>query len=588
MGVPGISQLTAQVASLAEELRAIRGQLAGTHVGSKLVSTVLQGTLPPANGGSGLIGDPLGVGIWQNANAGTLSQGAVVIYSGDRLFDVTTTADRRIVIGVLDGSAEGNSVNVLTGHQGRIRHVGYQSVVNVAGAVAVNDYLSTSTTSGRARSTGRVRTVGTFAIALTANVSGNGTVAALIVPATGAGAGSGSGGGAPGPPGEDGADGADGPPGPPGRAGAAGAAGATGPAGAAGPSSPRILYASTADGAVTNTPTEGTLIGTGVGSLNLPAGFFTIGKPVRLRAAGYYSTQAVPDTLNIRIKLGSTTILATGDQTPGGAISQLGWKVDCILVCRAVGASGSVIGQSDFEHQATEIAAPLFWEMLTTGAVTVDTTGVLAVDLTADWGAGVAAADTIVCTDFVLEDIQASGPPGPQGIPGPQGLDGDDGEQGIRGPIGPRGPDYLVFHGSRVYNNASQTIITATVTTVTWDTEVTDSDNFWGSGAPTLLVAPFTGYYHVEAGIEWNANATGSRGLFFSRTSDGMIPSALLEPATPSGTHQQMLTADLFMAVGDSIIVRCQQTSGANRLIGGVAGATNQFKSFATIRFIGF
>lgn len=236
MAQDAIPALNARIQSLAEELRAVRGQLAGTHVGSKLVATIVQGVLPPDSGGSGLVGSPLGVSIWKNNNAGSLSQGAVVREVGDRLFDNTAIVDSRIVIGVLDGSAEDGTTAVATQHEGRVRHVGYQSVVNVTGAVAVDDYLSSSTTAGRARSTGRNKTQGTFAIALTANASGNGTVAAYLFPASGAGGG-GGGAGSPGPPGEDGEDGAAGPagvPGAPGPTGATGATGATGPAGTPG------------------------------------------------------------------------------------------------------------------------------------------------------------------------------------------------------------------------------------------------------------------------------------------------------------------------------------------------------------------
>ncbi len=165
------------------------------------------------------------------------------------------------------------------------------------------------------------------------------------------------------------------------------------------------LFVSTADGSVTNTATEGTLIGTGTGSLTLPANSLKVGQAISIRATGHYSTQLTPTTLNIRLKLGSTTIMATGDQTPGGSISQLNWRLDTIIVVRSIGGSGTVMGQSFWEHQATAIAAPFFWEMLNTAAVTVDTTAGQAVDLTADWGAGVAAADSITCTDFTLQNL---------------------------------------------------------------------------------------------------------------------------------------------------------------------------------------
>ena len=165
-------------------------------------------------------------------------------------------------------------------------------------------------------------------------------------------------------------------------------------------------YTSTANGQVTNTATEGTLIGSGSGSLSITANTAEVGKTYTVKASGYYSTQVVPVTLNIRIKLGSTTILATGDQTPGGAIANLHWTLEGRITVRTTGATGTVHAQSGWDHQATATGAPLRWQMVNTATVTVDTTATASFDLTADWGAGVAAADDIVCTNFELMESE--------------------------------------------------------------------------------------------------------------------------------------------------------------------------------------
>lgn len=165
----------------------------------------------------------------------------------------------------------------------------------------------------------------------------------------------------------------------------------------------RTLFTQTTDKTVTNDATETTLTTTGKGTLTLPANFFVAGKTVRLTASGYYSTQIVPITLNIRLKFGSTTIVATGDQTPGGAMSNRFWRVVAEITCRSTGAAGTVIAQSAWEHQSTATGSPINWEMITTTAVTVDTTAGAAIDLTADWGAGVAAGDSITCSNLSLE-----------------------------------------------------------------------------------------------------------------------------------------------------------------------------------------
>lgn len=131
-----------------------------------------------ASGGSGVAGSPLGVTLWENQSGGTRSQGYVVVASGDRIFDDTTTIGDPRAIGVLDDDA------VQVGANGRVRHFGYQSVVNVQGAVVAFNYLRSSATAGNAEDAGGVQTAGVFAIALTAFAGpGAGTVAAYVMAA---------------------------------------------------------------------------------------------------------------------------------------------------------------------------------------------------------------------------------------------------------------------------------------------------------------------------------------------------------------------------------------------------------------------
>lgn len=134
--------------------------------------------LSTGGGGSGIVGSPLGVTIWENQSGGTRSQGYVVVSSGDRLFDDTTTVGDPRVIGVLDDDA------IQVGANGRVRHIGYQRVVNVQGAVVAGNYLRTSATAGSAEDAGGVMTAGCFAIALTAAAGpGAGQVAAYVMAA---------------------------------------------------------------------------------------------------------------------------------------------------------------------------------------------------------------------------------------------------------------------------------------------------------------------------------------------------------------------------------------------------------------------
>ena len=168
-----------------------------------------------------------------------------------------------------------------------------------------------------------------------------------------------------------------------------------------------VLFTQTGNGIVANNATEASLIGSGFGSTTLSPNFFVPGKTIRITASGIYETQLVPVTLNIRLRLGGlagTVIHSTGDQTPAGGVTSEWWRYLTDIVCQTTGATGSVIGQSNWEHQSTALGSPIFWAMTNLG-VTLDTTTALIVQFTADWGAGVAAADSMMCTSFTLESL---------------------------------------------------------------------------------------------------------------------------------------------------------------------------------------
>lgn len=160
------------------EIRRLRRDYNKIANAGRVRASRLVGTLPSGSGGSGVSsGSPLGVTLWKNGSGGTRSQGYVVVLTtaADQTFDDTTTIGDLTVIGVLDDD------NVAVGVAGRVRHVGYQPVVNVQGNVTAGHYLRTSATAGRAEDAGTLEVPGAFAIALTTYGGGGaGTVSAYI------------------------------------------------------------------------------------------------------------------------------------------------------------------------------------------------------------------------------------------------------------------------------------------------------------------------------------------------------------------------------------------------------------------------
>jgi hypothetical protein len=169
------------------------------------------------------------------------------------------------------------------------------------------------------------------------------------------------------------------------------------------------LFTATANGTCGNTAAETSIVGTGVGTMTLPANFFAAGKSIRVTVYGAYSTKSSsPGTLVIKIKLGSTIILALPATTPTANLTKVPFVIDAIITCRTTGATGTVIGQGDlFLATATaqtgvSYTLPNQGSDALTAITSFDTTASKLVDVTATWGTA-DAGNTISSTNVVLE-----------------------------------------------------------------------------------------------------------------------------------------------------------------------------------------
>lgn len=142
------------------------------------------------------------------------------------------------------------------------------------------------------------------------------------------------------------------------------------------------IYVMTTNSAVVNTATETTIIAAGVGNLTLPANFFRVGRVLRILASGDLSDSG--GSINIRVKLGSTTVVSTGSIATVGTLAQNGYFMETLLTCRAVGASGSVHGAGHFSYDTTtgELLG-----MRTSSSAVINTTASQVLSVTAQWAA---------------------------------------------------------------------------------------------------------------------------------------------------------------------------------------------------------
>lgn len=151
-----------------------------------------------------------------------------------------------------------------------------------------------------------------------------------------------------------------------------------------------------ADATVANTAAETTLIGTVAGSLTFAANRLSrLGRTIKITASGYVSDTGTP-TLQLKFKIGGTTILDSTAITLGSGISNKLWKFEGLISVQTAGASGKVKGQGQFYQNG------VITDIVNTAQASLDLTAALTVDLTATWSVG-NPSNTITCSNFLLE-----------------------------------------------------------------------------------------------------------------------------------------------------------------------------------------
>jgi hypothetical protein len=164
------------------------------------------------------------------------------------------------------------------------------------------------------------------------------------------------------------------------------------------------LYSQTADGAtVANTTTPTSIIGTGVGTLTVPANGFTVGDSFRVSVGGTLST-GNGQTLTIDVQAGAVVLATTGAVSLANGMTSRVWNLDIDFTVRAIGAAGvaSILSNGFFVYNNTSNLQG--GDFLTANTTTFDTTVSNVLDIVLTWGAA-NASNTIVARSFVLTKI---------------------------------------------------------------------------------------------------------------------------------------------------------------------------------------
>jgi hypothetical protein len=122
--------------------------------------------------------------------------------------------------------------------------------------------------------------------------------------------------------------------------------------------SKKLSFIQTATTVINNSDAETSLVGTGAGSLVIPAAAWFAGKSFRIVVRGIYSTSADnPAGLSFKIKLGNTVIAESANLFLRSGITDAPFEVRADFTCRSTGASGSVFAmgiiRNDGEYVST-------------------------------------------------------------------------------------------------------------------------------------------------------------------------------------------------------------------------------------------
>jgi hypothetical protein len=167
-----------------------------------------------------------------------------------------------------------------------------------------------------------------------------------------------------------------------------------------------VLYRAFQQTVLSNSTTETTLISpSGNGTLTLAAGAIQQGTTIRFKIAGTQN-QDVSATLRFKFKINGTAVLDTNVSTapnPDGN-SNL-FTIDAAFTILTLGVSGTGIGYIDFMGRTVSNGSPQFINQFNTGnlttPVTLNTTGNMTLDFTAQWSA-IAGTDIITVNQLQI------------------------------------------------------------------------------------------------------------------------------------------------------------------------------------------
>jgi hypothetical protein len=130
------------------------------------------------------------------------------------------------------------------------------------------------------------------------------------------------------------------------------------------------------------------------------------------------------------------------------------------------------------------------------------------------------------------------------------------------------------FSGANVYRSAAASINTATLTLVTFDAEDIDVGGYHdNSSNPSRVIAPATGFYHINVGVSYAANTTGRRTITVRKnsagsSSGGTVVVGCQQQTVQVGATRFECSMIVSFTAGDYFEVFAYQESGGSLALG--------------------
>ena len=157
------------------------------------------------------------------------------------------------------------------------------------------------------------------------------------------------------------------------------------------------MYAQTVvSSTITNTTAETSIVGSGVGSLSVPADIFVVGDSFHAKIGGIISAQN-GDEITINIKTGATTLATTG-LISLEAVTSLGWEMEMDFTIASIGAAGDMCTNGNFAYNRNTGSLEGF---VFQDVQPIDTTVSNTLDITITWNQA-KTQDQIYSANFVL------------------------------------------------------------------------------------------------------------------------------------------------------------------------------------------